>query len=127
MLLTTGIPHKKLTAGSLSIQVKTKSFSSMYLRKIIVYLKKKFAFLFKLVFLPAAHKDVVVLRSPFVYKSSRLKFRFSTSTILITVNFFIPVPTSLTAEQLKKLLTDLRAVTFSGVYQIKKKYLNYYF
>jgi hypothetical protein len=126
-MLTAATQSKKPTVGFLFVQIKIKSFSSLYLYKIIVYLKKSFALLSKLVFLPAARREVVVLRSPFVYKSSRLKFRFSTNTILVCTSFFIPIYTKVTAEQLKKLLAELRAATFSGIYQSKKKYQNYYF
>jgi hypothetical protein len=94
--------------GFLLVQTKIKSFSPLYLLKIIVHIKKKLSFSADVTFLPTVHKNVVVLRSPFIYKSSRLKFRFSTSTAVINSRFFVPnQKQSVTGLLAKSYLSEL--------------------
>lgn len=108
------------------IQLKIKSFSSLHWLKLAVYFKKINNYLiFNFIALPAKLKQIVILRSPFIYKSSRLKFTFEILAGLISLKL------RLTNKKLKFLivflLKKLSKTSFFDIYFLKKITTGFYF
>lgn len=97
-----------------------------YALKTFLFIKKNLRLKYNFFKLPSKKKKIVVLRSPFVYKTSRLKFTFSTLSNVIYLKFKFLNNTNI-KNLLKFLIKKIIKNNFSAVYSVKKIITNYSF
>jgi len=109
------------------IDLKIKGVHFLYLLKTFFYIKTFFnKFSFSYSFLPKKNKQLVILRSPFIYKYSRLKFNFTTHSAVVRLKFF----NFFENKFLINFLINRHIILFlknASAYTLKKKLLSYFF
>lgn len=111
------------------IQIKTKSIApATYSLKTFLFIKKHLPLKCNFFRLPSKKKNIIILRSPFVYKTSRLKFTFSTLSNVIYLKLkFLNSNNFGNRALLKFLLKKIFKNNFFSAYSIKKIITNYNF
>lgn len=107
------------------IKFKLRAVHSLYILKIFFFLKKTLNFFFfNYSFYPSKTKKMVILKSPFIYKHSKLKFKFK----IFSANLSLKLLT-LNKEVINFFLKYLNLILFKKllIYKLKKKTINYLF